>query len=284
MTHIHTYRSWLPWLIAAQEEGVLLTATDTSSEECVSSDANSPSVLVPPSTFCLWVVLYVTGRPPSEARWPPSWPLSTVVFGGSVIPALIIPAGQELPRPCSLACRVWPRTAARRKREDFQSSAHIHIPVCAKYLFHPFCLSLKITNKGKSFYYSSLSEGRLKKGWMTLVSVLSAMWALSFMSGGGWTHWGVRNEVRSCTPGSWRVKQGWDCFSNRHCQLLAFHQVWGSWRGAASCSGPCVHDLFQQGLASQQWLRRRWWGANITWQLSYAPETVFHPSDGTPNC
>lgn len=27
----------------------------------------------------------------------------------------------------------------------------------------PFCLSLKIINKGKSFYYSSVSEGRLKK-------------------------------------------------------------------------------------------------------------------------
>lgn len=74
--------------------------------------------------------------------------------------------------PCSLDGTVWPITAAKRKREDFQSSAHIHIPVFAKYLFHR---SLKITNKGKSFYYSSLSEGRLKKGWMTLVRVLSAL-------------------------------------------------------------------------------------------------------------
>lgn len=111
---------------------------------------------------------------------------------------------------------------------------------------------------------------------MTLVRVLSAMWAFLSLSGGGWTHLGVRNEVRSCTPGSWRVKQGWACFSNRHCQLLAFHRVWGSWHGAASCSEPCVHDLFQQGLASQQWLRRRWRSANLTWQLSYAPSKWWH--------
>lgn len=118
---------------------------------------------------------------------------------------------------------------------------------------------------------------------MTLARVLSAMWALSSMSGGGWTQRGVRNEIRNCTPGSWRVKQGRACFSNRHCQLRVFRRVWGSWRGAASCSEPRADDLFQQGLATQQWLRQRWWSADSTWQLSHAPETVFHLCDGTPN-
>lgn len=117
--------------------------------------------LSPPSTFCLWVALCVTDRPPIKACWPPSLPLPTVIYAGSVIQALIIPAGQELPLPCSLDYRVWQRTAVEGQRENFRA-ALIHTSLSV-----PLCLSLKITNKGKSFNYSSVLEGRLKKkvGW-----------------------------------------------------------------------------------------------------------------------
>lgn len=113
----------------------------------------------PPSTFCLWVALHVTDRPSTEARWPACRPLPAAVYGGSVIQALIIPAGQELPLPCSLDCGVW--LQRERQRGFSEQRSHTHHSVCAKYLFYPFVLSSNITNKGKSFYYSSLPQGRL---------------------------------------------------------------------------------------------------------------------------
>lgn len=128
--------------------------------------------------------------------------------------------------------------------------------------FHPFCLSSKHNKQGEV-----ISLQLHIRGWtLKRLDDLCAMWTLSSTSGRGWTQRGVRNEVRSCTPGSWRVKQGWACFSSRRCQLRAFQRVRGSWRGAASCSEPSVHDLFQRGLASQQWLRQRWRSADLTWQ------------------
>lgn len=47
---------------------------------------------------------------------------------------------------------------SRKDKEDFQS-AH----VCLCQISFLCRVSLKIINKGKSFYYSSVSEGRLKK-------------------------------------------------------------------------------------------------------------------------
>lgn len=57
---------------------------------CVSSGANSPSVLVPPSTFCWWVVLHVTvSRPRDAGRLPPP-DLSQLLFTEEVSSQLLL--------------------------------------------------------------------------------------------------------------------------------------------------------------------------------------------------
>lgn len=116
-------------------------------EDSVSSCANSSSVLYPPSTFCLWVALHVTGIPPDDAHCTlpspqPSWPVPSAVYGGSVIQALIIPAGHELPLPCSLHHRGWPRTEAER----VSRAAH---PRLCQISFSSFLLKLKDNKQGE---------------------------------------------------------------------------------------------------------------------------------------
>lgn len=124
---------------------VPLTATDTRTEDCVSSGASSSSVLVPSSTFCLWVALHVTGRPLSKARWSPFLTSPQRCYGGSAIQALIIPAGQELPLPQSLEHGVWLRA---EKDRIFRPRSHIY-PCLCQISFSSFRSKLKDNKQGE---------------------------------------------------------------------------------------------------------------------------------------
>lgn len=46
------------------------------------------------------------------------------------------------------------------RERDSKDFTYTSLCVC-QISFYPFCLSSNITNKGKSFYYSSLPQGRL---------------------------------------------------------------------------------------------------------------------------
>lgn len=112
----------------------------------VSSAANSPSVLVPPSTFCLWVALCVTRRLLALLTDLPA-NLHPKLFMEEVSSRLLLlQLGQELPLPLrpSQICRT-------------------SVP---NIFFNHFCPSLKITNKGKSFTQPLYQRVDIKKvGW-----------------------------------------------------------------------------------------------------------------------
>lgn len=110
-----------------------------------------PRPLLPPFV-CEWRSMSQTGLlvrlvdPPAD--------LSLLLFMEEVASRLLL---FQLGSTSAMQPGLWSLAAER----ETARISHTHPSVCAKYLFYPFCLSSNITNKGKSFYYSSLPQGRL---------------------------------------------------------------------------------------------------------------------------
>lgn len=224
----------------------------------------------------MWVAVHVTCRRPSEARWLPPPDLSQLLFMEEVSSRLLLfQLGMSYLRHAAWTVAFGPDNS----RKDFQSSAHIHITACARFLFHPFLSELKHNKQGEVISLQLPIRGSALKrlddpceGVIRYASALLYVWRRADPT--RCQEWGKKLypwELEGQTGLGLFFKQTLPAPSLPKSLRILTRSHFLLWALCAWSSSKVWLVSSDSGDACEERI----------WQLSYAPETLFHVLDGT---